>query len=202
MDDTFTLGSGNVFADAGLSHAESKLAKADLAIELLSIMVEQGWTQKQAADRFGTDQPKMSAIASGKLRGFSIERLMQMLAHANYDVEVRIVPNEDRGRAAEITVTRGEAQHAASGNLDDFNCTPNGEASEARQGLRDEMNAFLAVIETSSDDWSETERARMAINSLTDFPQQPPLTDWRDDPAFDLDPDLENRLRNLQVAGR
>ena len=68
-------GSGNVFADLGLPDAEERLAKAELARQILNIITKRRLTQAQAAELLGIDQPKVSALTRGKLSGFSMERL-------------------------------------------------------------------------------------------------------------------------------
>lgn len=90
QDDQVTVGSGNVFRDTGASDPESRLAKVDLVSQIMDIVDEHHWTQKEAADRFGIDQPNMSRILAGKLRGFSIDRLLQLLANAGYDVNISL----------------------------------------------------------------------------------------------------------------
>ena len=56
-----TRSSGNIFADLGLPDADHLLAKADLAIEISSIIEDRGLTQAEAAEIMGVDQPKVSA---------------------------------------------------------------------------------------------------------------------------------------------
>jgi predicted XRE-type DNA-binding protein len=45
-------------------------------------------TQVQAAEVFGIDQPKVSALPYGRFRGFSVYRLMCFIAALGHDVEV------------------------------------------------------------------------------------------------------------------
>ena len=55
-------GSGNVFADLSLPDAEERLAKAELARQILNIITKRRLTQAQAAELLGIDQPKVSAL--------------------------------------------------------------------------------------------------------------------------------------------
>ena len=71
--------SGNVFADLGLPNAEDRLAKAELARKINEIIGKRRLTQVEAAELLGVDQPKISALARGRLEGFSLERLMRFL---------------------------------------------------------------------------------------------------------------------------
>jgi predicted XRE-type DNA-binding protein len=83
-------GSGNVFADLGLPDAEERLAKAELARQILTIITKRRLTQTQAADLLGIDQPKVSALTRGKLSGFSMERLFHFLNALGRDVQITV----------------------------------------------------------------------------------------------------------------
>jgi predicted XRE-type DNA-binding protein len=87
-----TESSGNVFADLGLPDADELLAKADLAIQISRIIEERGLTQVEAAALLGVDQPKVSALARGRLEGFSMERLYRFLNALGQDVEIVVRP--------------------------------------------------------------------------------------------------------------
>jgi predicted XRE-type DNA-binding protein len=84
--------SGNVFADLGFPKPEEELAKADLAIRIGQLLTERKATQKQAASLLGIDQPKVSALLSGKLEGFSTERLLRFMNRLGQDVSIVIRP--------------------------------------------------------------------------------------------------------------
>ena len=106
MDGRITRSSGNVFTDLGLADADQLLAKADLAIEITSVIEERGLTQAEAADLMGVDQPKVSALVRGRLDGFSMERLCRFLNAFGRDVEIVVRPvagNQERPR---VRVTR------------------------------------------------------------------------------------------------
>ena len=55
----------------------------------------------RAAAILGIDQPKISALKQGKLSGFSIERLMQLLLVLGRDIEITV-----KGRAKAKSVAR------------------------------------------------------------------------------------------------
>ncbi len=84
--------SGNVFADIGLDHPHHRLAKADLAIKIAETIEHQQLSQTQAAELLGITQPKVSAILNGQLKGFSMEKLMNLLCALDYDVDVVVKP--------------------------------------------------------------------------------------------------------------
>jgi predicted XRE-type DNA-binding protein len=87
-----SVSSGNVFADLNVAEPEEAMAKAKLASAIEEIITRRGWTQTQAAEVLGIDQPKISALTRGRLDGFSIERLMRYLSALDYSVEIVIVP--------------------------------------------------------------------------------------------------------------
>ncbi len=87
-------GSGNVFADLGFRDADDRMWKAQLAIKISRLIQSKGWTQAQAAERVGLDQPKVSQLMRGGLTGFSADRLFAILNRLGYNVEVRISTKE------------------------------------------------------------------------------------------------------------
>src|SRR5205823_13353969 len=91
-----------VFTDLGLPDAEELMTKAELIGAFSDILKERGLTQTQAAALVGVDQPKISALLRGRTEGFSIERLMRLLAALGYEVVVQVRPAERlRARQAE-----------------------------------------------------------------------------------------------------
>ncbi len=81
---------GNVFADIGLQNSEELLIKAELVRQISKIIAARKITQTEAAQILGIDQPKVSALLSGKLSGFSTERLLRFLNLLGNDVEIRV----------------------------------------------------------------------------------------------------------------
>lgn len=98
---------GNVFADLGLPDADALLAKARLAQRIAEIATARGLTQGQTARVLGTTQPKVSALATGKLAGFSIERLIRFLNALDQDVDIRVTPKPRRSPRAAVRVSNG-----------------------------------------------------------------------------------------------
>ncbi len=96
----FEESSGNVFADLGVENPEEALAKAELARQIAKIIKRRKLTQKQAAEILGVDQPKISAIFHGRLRSFSVERLIRFINELGQDVTIMISPakaEDERG---------------------------------------------------------------------------------------------------------
>jgi len=82
----------NVLADLGLPDAEELTAKAMLAMRLNDLLDDRGLSQREAADLLGIPQPKVSAIRNYRLRGISLERLMQALTALGQQVKIVVRP--------------------------------------------------------------------------------------------------------------
>ena len=100
-----TLSSGNVFADLGLPNPEERLLKAQLLVQIKRFVAQKGWTQSQAAEAIGLDQPKVSKLLRGRLTEFSVERLLTILNRLGHNVEVRISAEEYVPDEARLLVT-------------------------------------------------------------------------------------------------
>jgi predicted XRE-type DNA-binding protein len=87
-----TMSSGNVFKDMGLPNPDERLAKAKLAAIINRIIEEKGLTQNEAAEILGINQPKISALRNGRLKGYSIERLFHFLKLLDQHIEITITP--------------------------------------------------------------------------------------------------------------
>jgi predicted XRE-type DNA-binding protein len=99
---TFEIGSGNVFKDLGLKNPEERLAKTQLATQIMFILEERKLTQTAAAKLLGIAQPKVSNIYRGNLDEFSIERLMRLLNRLHHDVRIVVESKERRRRGRMI----------------------------------------------------------------------------------------------------
>lgn len=75
----YTLSSGNVFKDLGLPSPDERLAKAKLAYKINRLITDQGMTQKGAAEFLGISRSKMTALRNGRLKNFTIDRLVSLL---------------------------------------------------------------------------------------------------------------------------
>jgi len=91
-------GSGNVFADLGLSNPEERLTKADLATRIADGIRARRLTQAKAAALFSIDQPKISRLLRGQLSGFSTDRLIHFLTLLGQDVVIVVKPAAPRSR--------------------------------------------------------------------------------------------------------
>jgi predicted XRE-type DNA-binding protein len=96
-------GTNNVFKDLGFPDAEELTTKTILAMKINDIIERRGLTQSQAAELLRMPQPKVSAIRNYKLRGISLERLMQALTALGQNIRIVVSPG-DRNSPARIDV--------------------------------------------------------------------------------------------------
>lgn len=96
-------GTDNVLADLELPDAEELTAKTILAKLINDIVLRRGLTQVEVAVLLGMPQPKISAIRNYKLRGISLERLMQALTALGQRIEIVVSP-ASRAAPARIKV--------------------------------------------------------------------------------------------------
>lgn len=89
---------------SGLPNAALRLAKAELARVVRTIVKERGWTQRKAAVRLGIAPPDMSDLVRGKLVRFSQERLERFLNRLDMDVCILVRPRPTTKARADITV--------------------------------------------------------------------------------------------------
>jgi predicted XRE-type DNA-binding protein len=96
-----TASSGNVFADLGFDNPEEELLKAKLVREIRGIFKRRKLTQTKAAAMLGLKQPDVSALVTGRVGKFSIDRLIRCLDRMDYkvDVVVRHKPRRASSRA-------------------------------------------------------------------------------------------------------
>jgi predicted XRE-type DNA-binding protein len=76
--------SGSVFRDLGFDREEAEHLKlrSALMIEIRKVIEARELTQAAAAALFGVSQPRISDVVRGKIDLFSIDTLIDMLAHA------------------------------------------------------------------------------------------------------------------------
>lgn len=86
----YTFSSGNVFKDLGLPSPEDRLAKAKLAYKINRLIINQGMTQKGAADFLGISRSKMTDLRNGRLKNFTIDYLISVLRKLNQRIEPNI----------------------------------------------------------------------------------------------------------------
>jgi predicted XRE-type DNA-binding protein len=93
---------GNVFADLGMADAGERLIKAGLVVRIDRAIRQRKLTQAAAAQIMGIDQPKISAMLTGRFRGYSVERLRRFLVALGHDVEIVVKPREGATAALRV----------------------------------------------------------------------------------------------------
>jgi predicted XRE-type DNA-binding protein len=96
-------GSGNVFADLNLPHAEQELLKARLTLQIYKLIRARGLTQAKAGEILGIKQPHVSALMRNRAGTFSVERLMEFLTDLGQDVEITVRPTrKEHGKVSVV----------------------------------------------------------------------------------------------------
>ena len=98
----FEIGSGNVFTDLGFANPDKELLKAHLTLAIYKLIKERVYTQKDAAEVLGIDQPKVSLLMTNRAGSFSVNKLMDFLTCLDQDIEIHV--HTKTGREAQITV--------------------------------------------------------------------------------------------------
>lgn len=100
-----TESSGNVFADLGLSNPEQERLKAQLTLQIYTILKGSGMKQVEIAKILGVQQPQVSLLMRNRAGNFSIGRLMEFLTALRQDVEIIVRPaRKEHGALSVIAV--------------------------------------------------------------------------------------------------
>jgi predicted XRE-type DNA-binding protein len=100
-----TTGGGNVFADLGLPNPEQELLKAQLTLQIYTILKGSGMKQVEIAKILGVQQPQVSLLMRNRAGNFSIGRLMEFLTALRQDVEIIVRPaRKEHGALSVISV--------------------------------------------------------------------------------------------------
>lgn len=70
--------------------AENMRVRSKLMQSIENHIRSNGWSQHEAAERFGVTQPRVSDLMRGKIDKFTIDTLINMVVAAGLHVEVRI----------------------------------------------------------------------------------------------------------------
>jgi predicted XRE-type DNA-binding protein len=97
-----TEGSGNVFADLGLPNPEQEMLKAQLTLQIYTILKDSGMTQVEIAKVLGVQQPQVSLLMRNRAGSFSVGRLMEFLMALRQDVEITVRPTRKEHGALSV----------------------------------------------------------------------------------------------------
>lgn len=97
-DDDFEIvrGTGNVFADFGDPDAETKLMKARLAAEILTVLDERSLTVREAQKITGVAAADISRVRNADLAKFTLDRLLRILHRLAPSVKVDLTFSTQR----------------------------------------------------------------------------------------------------------
>jgi predicted XRE-type DNA-binding protein len=98
-NEAISRGTLNVFADLGYADGDERQTKLRLAHAINGAIARKRLTQAAAAKKLRVNQPKISALASYTLDGFSVERLMTFLTALDHDVEI-VIRRKSQSRAS------------------------------------------------------------------------------------------------------
>ena len=84
--------SGNVFSDVGFppEEAENLRLRSELMVQVRRILEGRKLTQAAGAQLFGVTQPRINDLVRGRIELFSIDGLVNMLAHAGVHVTLTV----------------------------------------------------------------------------------------------------------------
>ena len=103
----YTVGSGNVFADAGLPDADERLVRAMLMRRVTILIKERDLTQREVTDLTGVPQLHISLLLRGRMSSFSLERFLHMLTALGSDVTISYRPSN--AATGHLTIVGDEA---------------------------------------------------------------------------------------------
>ena len=92
---SYTISIGNVFADAGLPDAEECLARSELLYYIMTEIRRRGLSRREAAFLLGIPQSYIRLLLRGRLSGFSLEYLLQMVKKLGIQVVISCQPTTD-----------------------------------------------------------------------------------------------------------
>lgn len=102
---TVTHGSGNVFADLGFPNATAELAKGKLIVALAGAIQAKGLKQTDAAHLLGLTQPKVSKLLRGDSRGFSTDKILNLLTQVGQNVDIEVTPMSPKAPSGQVRVS-------------------------------------------------------------------------------------------------
>ena len=102
MKEKITRSSGNVFSDLGFPSEEAEYLKirSTLMIHLRKTIEAKGMKQAEAAKLLGVTQPRVSDLYKGKIHLFSIDTLVDMLAHAGVHIKLVVASPKRKRKVA------------------------------------------------------------------------------------------------------
>lgn len=94
-DDVIHRGSGDFLADQGMADPDEFRVKAHLCNEIASVIAGRGLSDDEVADATGLEPADVSRIVNSRFEGYSVWRLMKVLAALGSDIVIGIMPATD-----------------------------------------------------------------------------------------------------------
>jgi len=86
----FEEGSGNVFADLGLKHADQLLARAQIGFHVFKILGDKKLKQREIASILGIAQPDVSHLMNVHFSRFTTDKLLDFLKRLDRKVTIEV----------------------------------------------------------------------------------------------------------------
>ena len=74
--------------------AENMKIRAELMHAIESRIRTSGWSQAEAAQRFGVTQPRVSDLMRGKIDKFTIDTLVNMVVAAGLHINLQVIADQ------------------------------------------------------------------------------------------------------------
>ncbi len=100
---SYTISSGNIFADAGLPNPDECLARAKLLSYIVTEIDRRGLSQDQAAHLLDVPQSHIRLLLQAHLSSFSLEYLLQMVKKLGIQVVISCEPTA--GEQGHVTIS-------------------------------------------------------------------------------------------------
>ncbi|AMX05910.1 Cro/Cl family transcriptional regulator [Enterobacter asburiae] len=79
--------------------------KMDLSIMIINLIKEKGWTQKEAAEKLGINQSRVSELKNAKIELFTVDAMFDMLDALGFRAKMSMTSLHQ----ASIAITETEA---------------------------------------------------------------------------------------------
>lgn len=99
-------GSGNVFADLGLTDADELFARAQIGFGVYKILKAKKLKQREIASLLSIPQPEVSHLMNGHFSRFTTDKLLDFLKRLDRKVTIKIGPHKPGEPYQEIGFAR------------------------------------------------------------------------------------------------
>lgn len=97
------IGSGNVFADLGLSDADQLFARSQIGSHVFKILEKRKLRQREIAGLLGIAQSDVSHLMNGHFSRFSTDKLLDFLRRLDRKVTIAVSPHQKGQPYQEVT---------------------------------------------------------------------------------------------------